>query len=583
MKLRIGPVQTSYSARGIPSYWVEMSHDALRKHRLIKGSDHGVVARKAELQGSEWNEQWRAAEKKENERRGREGEKSKQERGKQQALTRTEEAQRELARLGDILTTTLNVDDRIDWDQLLDQTLFADNKPVLPRPPVQRVKEALPPEPKRDDGKYRADFGLLDRILASRREQKVASCDRQFQIDHKDWREAGVRIESEYAAAVANHAKTVSEAANAHAASVSAWVEKKEAFQLKQKAGNEAIERKRQAYLGRSVDAILEYCDIVLSSSIYPDYFKKEFEFDYHVDAKMLVIAYGLPAPDDLPTLREVKYVANRDEFVEQHVSDSQRLKTYDSVLYQIVLRTIHEIMEADVVDAVTSAVFNGYVTSIDRSTGKSATACVLSLQATKEEFGQVDLANVDPRACFKALKGVGSSKLHGLAAVAPILQLRREDGRFVAAHDVANTLDESTNLAAMDWEEFEHLIRELFEKEFSASGGEVKVTRASRDGGVDAIAFDPDPIRGGKIVIQAKRYTNTVGVSAVRDLYGTVMNEGANKGILVTTSDYGPDAYAFVVGKPLVLLSGANLLHMLEKHGHRARIDIAEARRLME
>jgi len=79
--------------------------------------------------------------------------------------------------------------------------------------------------------------------------------------------------------------------------------------------------------------------------------------------------------------------------------------------------------------------------------------------------------------------------------------------------------------------------------------------------------------------VIQAKRYTNTVGVSAVRDLYGTVMNEGANKGVLVTTSDYGPDAYAFAAGKPLVLINGANLLHLLEKHGHRARIDLREAR----
>jgi restriction system protein len=55
---------------------------------------------------------------------------------------------------------------------------------------------------------------------------------------------------------------------------------------------------------------------------------------------------------------------------------------------------------------------------------------------------------------------------------------------------------------------------------------------RAGGDGGVDAVVFDPDPIRGGKIVIQAKRWTNTVGVAAVRDLYGTVMNEGANKGI---------------------------------------------------
>ena len=82
--------------------------------------------------------------------------------------------------------------------------------------------------------------------------------------------------------------------------------------------------------------------------------------------------------------------------------------------------------------------------------------------------------------------------------------------------------------------------------------------------------------------MIQAKRYTNTVGVAAVRDLYGTVMNEGANKGILVTTADYGPDAYAFAKDKPLTLLSGANLLHLLERHGHKARIDLKEAREIL-
>jgi restriction system protein len=98
----------------------------------------------------------------------------------------------------------------------------------------------------------------------------------------------------------------------------------------------------------------------------------------------------------------------------------------------------------------------------------------------------------------------------------------------------------------------------------------------------VDAVAFDPDPIRGGKIVIQAKRYTNTVGVSAVRDLYGTIMNEGATKGILVTTADYGADSYNFAKGKPITLLNGGNLLHLLEKHGHRAKIDIKEAKVLL-
>jgi restriction system protein len=82
-------------------------------------------------------------------------------------------------------------------------------------------------------------------------------------------------------------------------------------------------------------------------------------------------------------------------------------------------------------------------------------------------------------------------------------------------------------------------------------------------------------------VVIQAKRYAYTVGVSAVRDLYGTLMNEGANKGILVTTSDYGPDAYEFANGEPFTLLSGSNLLHLLAKHGIGGHINLNEARKL--
>jgi restriction system protein len=172
---------------------------------------------------------------------------------------------------------------------------------------------------------------------------------------------------------------------------------------------------------------------------------------------------------------------------------------------------------------------------------------------------------------------------LSGIVAIQPIAQINKEDKRFVSSYDVADNLNEADNLAAMKWEDFEHLMREIFGKEFSSNGGEVRVTQASRDGGVDAIAFDPDPIRGGKIVIQAKRYTNTVGVAAVRDLYGTVLNEGATKGILVTTTDYGPDAYEFARNKPITLMNGSNLLYLLEKHGHKAKIDIAEAKRIQK
>jgi restriction system protein len=69
--------------------------------------------------------------------------------------------------------------------------------------------------------------------------------------------------------------------------------------------------------------------------------------------------------------------------------------------------------------------------------------------------------------------------------------------------------------------------------------------------------------------------------VACVRDLYGTVVNEGANRGVLVTTSTFGPDAYEFARDKPISLVDGPNLIAMLRRHGREYRIDLVEARRL--
>ena len=207
----------------------------------------------------------------------------------------------------------------------------------------------------------------------------------------------------------------------------------------------------------------------------------------------------------------------------------------------------------------------------------------VLSISTSRTAFEEINLLAVDPKAWFKSAKGVSAVTFANVTPIAPIVSMNKEDSRFIKGYAVADRIDASVNLAAIDWQDFENLIREIFEHEFNNNGGEVKITQASRDGGVDAVAFDPDPIRGGKIVIQAKRYTNIVGVSAVRDLYGTVMNEGATKGILVTTSNYGNDAYNFAQGKPLTLLNGANLLHLLAKHGYKARIDLQEAKKILQ
>lgn len=296
----------------------------------------------------------------------------------------------------------------------------------------------------------------------------------------------------------------------------------------------------------------------------------------------IIIVNYFLPTIDKLPTLENVKYIITRKEFKKKYLAKTKKKKLYDKVLYGITLSVIYKIFLEDKENNVKAVSFNGMVSNFNKQTGKKENKCILSVHVNKKEFQELKLKHVDPKECFKGLKGISASKLINLTPVQPIMDISREDNRFIDGQEILSGVDPDKNLAAMDWQEFEHLIRELFEKEFSKDGGEVKITQSSRDKGVDAIAFDPDPLKGGKIVLQAKRYTNTVGVNSVRDLYGTVINEGANRGILITTSGFGSDSHDFVKDKPITLLNGQKLLYLLKEHGYSAKIDIDEAKKLM-
>lgn len=356
------------------------------------------------------------------------------------------------------------------------------------------------------------------------------------------------------------------------------WEEQEKIVSDSFKVYEEEKMRFKEKYESRDGASIEDYCSAVLDKSAYNYPLIKEFTIEYRGDG-LLAVEYRLPDTSDLPKYKECKYISNSNQTRKKEISVLERNRMYDKMLYDISLRCIYELFNEDSSDAINTICFNGWVRTIDKATGNKVTNCILSVQVRKDVFTKIDLSNVDSKLCFKNLKGISASKLFQLTPIKPILNINRQDNRFIESKDVVLGLDDSTNLASMDWEDFEYLVREIFEKEFSGNGGEVKITQASRDGGVDAVAFDPDPIRGGKIVIQAKRYTNTVGVSSVRDLWGTVMNEGAMKGLLVTTSDFGADSYDFAKDKPITLINGANLLYLLEKHGIHAKIDIKEAR----
>ena len=291
----------------------------------------------------------------------------------------------------------------------------------------------------------------------------------------------------------------------------------------------------------------------------------------YSPQSRQLVVEYELPAVDIVPKAKSYRYVKSQDKVVMTARPAFQVKGLYASAIAQLTLLCLVHIFRVDTKQHIDVVVFNGVVDTIDPRTGKPIRPCLITVRTTRDTFTEINLAQVDPEACLKYLNaGISKSPIE-LAPVRPVLEFSMVDPRFITETDTLGALDERPNLMELTSQQFESLIQNLFEK----IGLDTRQTRPSRDGGVDCVAYNTDPILGGKVVIQAKRYKNTVGVSAVRDLFGTLQNEGASKGILVTTSGYGKASYDFAEGKPIELFDGTNLLYLLETHaGIKARIE---------
>ncbi len=119
-------------------------------------------------------------------------------------------------------------------------------------------------------------------------------------------------------------------------------------------------------------------------------------------------------------------------------------------------------------------------------------------------------------------------------------------------------------NINELSGIEFERVCQQLVEK----MGFETETTKASGDGGIDLIAYNHQPLLSGKYIIQCKRYSGSVGEPIIRDLYGVITSERANKGILMTTGHFTKSAIAFANGKPIELIDGVDMQNLLNKYG---------------
>ncbi|MBK6759084.1 MAG: restriction endonuclease [Ignavibacteria bacterium] len=124
--------------------------------------------------------------------------------------------------------------------------------------------------------------------------------------------------------------------------------------------------------------------------------------------------------------------------------------------------------------------------------------------------------------------------------------------------------------MAKMDPYQFEQLVVDLLAAMGYGGSREeaASVTRKSGDEGIDGI-INQDRLGLDVVYIQAKRWANNVGRADVQAFVGALAGKQANKGIMITTSDFSKGAfdYAAAISQKVILIDGARLAELMIEH----------------
>lgn len=98
-----------------------------------------------------------------------------------------------------------------------------------------------------------------------------------------------------------------------------------------------------------------------------------------------------------------------------------------------------------------------------------------------------------------------------------------------------------SEEMGRIHWRNFERLTTEFFRRQ----GYQVELGAGTKDGGVDVRVWTDKDSKAGPplMLIQCKRYKDVVGIGTVKAFWSDVHFEGAEKGLIATTSSVSRDS----------------------------------------
>jgi restriction system protein len=313
----------------------------------------------------------------------------------------------ENADLEEILSATLEVDDYVDLESLRKS---ADHPPFDPKgldkylpppdwiaPPIQ--PEFIAPEEPR---------GLKRLVGGNKRFQKaLAKANAAHMRAISKWEKESARVESEREKAAIENEEEKKEREAALSNLKSEYERDCKSREAEVAAQNLRLDDFVRD-LGYGVaSAVSEYVDIVLQNSEYPECFSVEASGEFDSANGEVTVTAIVPGPERLSDVKAYRYNKSADEIVPSCLSQKAQKDRYASAVWQVALRTLHEVFEADRRALIRSISLVVGTEAISPASGNREFVPFVGVGAERESFLEINLSRVVP---LETLRHLGAS-----------------------------------------------------------------------------------------------------------------------------------------------------------------------------
>ena len=148
----------------------------------------------------------------------------------------------------------------------------------------------------------------------------------------------------------------------------------------------------------------------MLSNSVYPEAFPIDHDYEFQLSTRELTLKVKVPEPGVVPAIKEYKYVKAKVEITSTVLTLKANKSRYTDAVWQVAMRTLHEVFEADRAGKIYSIALTVGVDRTAPATGRPETVPLVLVAADRTTFNEFDLANVVPEATLAHL-GASMSK----------------------------------------------------------------------------------------------------------------------------------------------------------------------------